>query len=345
MKQLSIALCICAIAILTACGAPAVTPTSQPAPKQKIAATEEPTRAIVTAAPKIAPTQELTRLLATATQQRASPTSASTGALPLFDVHLHQVDKISASDLLALIKKAGFGGAVLLGPPNTDGANTVAAERAYPDFVFPFAYAVFSTRSDQQQVIASLESQLDKGRRGIGEISMRHASGANIPGNDYPADGPIALAVYELAAKRRVPVLIHHEFEYASEIENALKKNANVTLIWAHMGDGPSSLVRDMLKKYPNLYVDISSRNSTYHRRLSIEEQSITNSDGTIKGDWKSLFEDYSDRVLFGTDINMDKHTLTDQLADYYQKTFAQLLRATAEKIAYKNIRKLIGLP
>ncbi|MBI1743738.1 amidohydrolase family protein [Candidatus Acetothermia bacterium] len=267
---------------------------------------------------------------------------------PLFDVHLHQTSSLSLSDLIKVVQKAGLSRAVLLGPPATDTNVVLAAETQNPNFVFPFGYPTDPQTNRQVlngDTVRLIEQQLDsKARRGIGEISLRHMSGPNVPGNNYPADGPVALQIYDLAASRKVPVTVHVEFEFSTELERGADHNRNAIIIWAHMGDGPPSLVRDILRKHPNLYVDISSRNPYFQRGRPIEDQTLTNSDGSLKSDWKSVFEEFADRVLFGIDLNNDRYLLLDQLIPYYRSVLGQLTPQTAEKIAYKNAQKLLGL-
>ncbi len=231
--------------------------------------------------------------------------------------------------------------------PNSE--PVVSAERQNPDYLFPFANVQRDPGAERllfnDQTVSYIEQQLkNNGWRGIGEVSLRHQAGHDVAGNNYPADGPVALQIYDLGASRKIPVNVHVEHEYSDELERGLDHNRNATIIWAHMGDAQPSLIRDMLKKHPNLYTDISSRNPYYQRGHPISDQSLTNNDGSLKSDWKSLFEEYPDRVLFGTDITRDRMGQLDQVLAYSRSILAQLSPQTSTKIGAANAKKLIGL-
>ena len=78
-----------------------------------------------------------------------------------------------------------------------------------------------------------------------------------------------------------------------------------------------------------------------------MEEQSLTLDDDekTLKKDWKHVFETYSDRVLFGSDLGpADRYEQAGEMIKYYQHVLDQLSDATARKIASGNITRLLGL-
>ncbi|MBI3741836.1 MAG: amidohydrolase family protein [Chloroflexi bacterium] len=303
------------------------------------------------AGPRAAETSEPTR--ANPSPQRiqntptASPTESKVSAdsLPLFDAHLHYIEGMTLTELAALLKKEGYSGTVLFSLPSNAANELGAVEKQQPNFVFPFAQFAIKTGSNANQVVSALEKQLDANQwKGLGEESLRHTAGAGISGNDYPADGPVALAVYELSARRKVPVTVHIENPYTAELDRALTSQKDAVVIWAHLGDAPPATIRDMLKKHPKLYVDISARNPFWKRIDTLEEQSLANADGTIKSDWKAVFEEFSDRVLFGTDLNAQRIKDLNKITQYYRPLFKQLTLATAEKIASKNIKQLLGI-
>lgn len=266
---------------------------------------------------------------------------------PLFDIHLHQTNSLALTDLIALVRKAGLTQAALLGPPPTDTNAVLLAEQQSVGFLYPFASIPRDATRDlfNSETARLLEEQLkDKTRYGIGEVALRHRSGPSVPGSSYPADGPVVLQIYDLGARYKVPVLVHVEHEFSAELERGLEHNRSAIIIWAHMGDGQPSLVRDMLKRHANLYLDISSRNPYFRRGMPLGDQSLTNPDGSLKNDWKLLFEEYADRILLGIDLNNERYTLLVQLISYYRSVLGQLTPPTAEKIAYKNAQKLLKL-
>ncbi|MBI1743739.1 amidohydrolase family protein [Candidatus Acetothermia bacterium] len=264
----------------------------------------------------------------------------------LLDAHSHLTMSISPPDLLSLFRKADLSGIVLFG----DAATLLSLQKQNSDFVFPFAQPGGRDSHTGQLTATTLElikQQFDTGvMRGVGELSLRAGANPNMPLNAIPADDPIALQIYDLAASRKVPVTVHVEFEYSAELERALDHNRNATIIWAHMGDGQPTLIREMLKKHANLYVDISARNPYMQRGRPIQDQSLTNTDGSLKSDWESVFEEFADRILYGTDIGGagGQFLDVDQLVSYYRSVLGQLTTQTAEKIGYKNVQKFLGL-
>ena len=119
-----------------------------------------------------------------------------------------------------------------------------ALQQENPDYVFPFAQ-VRRDRTTRELLldegtVAFLRRQLDNAvMYGIGEISLRHRPFAFSPpeGDNYPADGPVALQIYDLAASEGIPVIIHLEHEFSDELARALEHNRSTIIIWAHMGD------------------------------------------------------------------------------------------------------------
>jgi len=208
------------------------------------------------------------------TEHLASPISADT--LPLFDAHLHLTNAISPAELITLLRNAGVSSMMLLGPPPTNIHAALVAQRENPESVFLFAIPPIEPQTGRpvynETTLPFLEQQLDTGVvRGLGELSLRHRSGRQVPGNDVPADDPIVLRIYDLAASREVPVNVHVEHEYSAELERALEHNRAARIIWAHMGDAQPALVRDLLQKHPNLYLPPSQSQILYDRLRAAE--------------------------------------------------------------------------
>lgn len=243
---------------------------------------------------------------------------------------------------------AGVSGVVLFGRF----ADVRAIQQENPDYVFPFAQVRRDPGTREllldESTVGFLQRQLETGLMyGIGEISLRHRPFAGSPpeGDNYPADGPVALQIYDLAARYRVPVNVHLEHEFSGELERALEHNRKAAIIWAHMGNAQPPLIREMMRRHLNLYADISTRNSFFQRRIPIDQQSLTHEDGTLKEGWRTLFEEFPGRFLFGIDLGPpNRLPILDEVLRYYRSVLAQLTPGTAEKIAHKNIKGLLGL-
>lgn len=323
---------------------PALTP-AVVAPPPTATATPVPLTPTPTPTPAVAPTPTpLPRLLPTVTPAPAF--SAET--VPLIDAHSHLTPGVSPREMLSRLSRAGVTGVVLFGPFDP----LMVAQRQNPGSVFPFIQTGRDRVTRQlllnEEAVSLLRQQLATGMvRGIGELSLRHRPFPNSPpeGDNYPADGPIARQIYDLAATNGVPVNVHVEHEFSGELERALEHNRKSVIIWAHVGDAPASLVLDLMRKHPNLYADISTRNPYYQRGVPIEQQSLTHANGTLKEEWRSVFEEFSDRFVFGLDVGPGgRLEQVEQVVQYYRSVLAQLTPSTAEKIANGNIKRLLGL-
>ncbi|MBI2371328.1 MAG: amidohydrolase family protein [Deltaproteobacteria bacterium] len=282
------------------------------------------------------------------------PTEFSARTGPLVDAHSHLLDPeiygVSAEEMLSRMWQAGVSGVTLFGP-TTD---LRQLQQAFPDYVIPFVQVRRDPLTKQlllnENTVPSLEQALRTGAfRGIGELSLRHREFMFSPpgGDQNPADGPIPLQIYDLAARYGVPVNIHVEHEFMQEVERALQQKPNTTFIWAHMGDAQAGDVLGLMRTYPNLYADISTRNPFFRRPPPVDQASInlTYEDGTLKEEWRALFEEFPDRFLFGIDLGTKGLGVVEPVMEYYRSVLAQLSPAAAEKIANGNLRRLLRLP
>ena len=267
----------------------------------------------------------------------------------LVDAHSHLVPGgVSAQEMLSQLMNAGVSGVALFGRL----ADIQGIQQEYPEYVFPFAEVRRDPSTKEllldEGTVGFLQRQLDTGGiDGIGELSLRHWPFRYSPpeGDNHPVDGPIALQIYDLAASYRVPVNVHVEHEYSDELERALEHNRKTAIIWAHMGDAQPPLIAEMMRRHPNLYADISTRNPFYRRGVLIDQQSLTHADGALKEEWRTLFEESPDRFLFGIDLGPpNRLPILDKVVQYYRSVLAQLTPSTSEMIAYENIQRLLRL-
>lgn len=88
---------------------------------------------------------------------------------------------------------------------------------------------------------------------GIGELDLRNQP----KDTKTPANTPIMMKIYQVAAKYQVPVLIHYDMNYGvpesvglAELDDAITKNPETTFIFAH------SCPLGLLEPYSNLYCE-----------------------------------------------------------------------------------------
>ncbi|MBI2368895.1 MAG: hypothetical protein HYV08_01370 [Deltaproteobacteria bacterium] len=105
-----------------------------------------------------------------------------------------------------------------------------------------------------------------------------------------------------------------------------------------------------MMGLYLNLYGELSTRNpffNAYRRGVEPEDlQRLTHEDGTLKEEWRGVFETFPDRFLFGIDVDSTQRLNdVERVVQYFRSVLAQLTPSTAEKIASGNLRRLLRLP
>jgi alginate O-acetyltransferase complex protein AlgI len=116
-----------------------------------------------------------------------------------------------------------------------------------------------------------------------------------------PANHPVMMAVYDLAAQYNVPVHLHYQPDYGTlylnglaELEDALAANPNTIFVWGHWWHhsgaegGLRSEVRQLLNIYPNLYLQWE---------FTFPPETFPN--------FLTDLQNYSDRLIFGTDVGM----------------------------------------
>jgi hypothetical protein len=272
--------------------------------------------------------------------------ATSAGLLPLFDAHAHQMSTYPAGWLESLFTDHNPQGIVLLGV-----GNVFTHQENYPTKVF-----AFSNFKDVNAInFSQLESQLDAGFRGIGEVSIRHfTTGPPESDTSSPVENdfnePDLLEVYDKAKEHGVPVIFHFDYDtsHVEEIASTLPDYPEVTFIWAHAGDAQPIELWPLLLAHTNLHLDISCRNplESYEGRLtSMALQRLDEEDGTLKSTWKELFTEFADRIYFGSDIGpRGRLQQYGETLAYYRGILAQLESDVAEKIAYKNAQELYGL-
>ncbi len=284
----------------------------------------------------------------------ASPFPAE-GAIyqgPMVDAHSHLNARIQPELLLTAIRESGLEKTVLFVTPSLLGKSSVLDDdRVVPFFHVGIALIAEEAAADKE-IVRNIEQALESGKaKGIGELVMRHKRWPESLADDSnPADHPLILEIYDLAAKHGVPVTIHLRHEYSEELERALAYNREARIIWAHYGDSSPQLVRVMMARHPNLYADLSAINPIPGFRHP--ELAPADPEGNIKSDWRALFSDwralfldFPDRFVFGIDMGAReaRYRNAPKVVEYYRKVLGQLPAPVAKRIAHDNILVLLG--
>lgn len=299
---------------------------------------------------------------------------------PIIDTHLHFVDFWQDSDgmkkLLNAMDKAGIKKAVVAGLPLTK--KWEASEPDPPhyylddnakcyyftstDEILARAYQALSEKSKKRiapmlcgfnptdkNAVHHVDRKLKENNfwKGIGEILCRHDDLTNLTMEETSrANHPALFPIYELAASKNLPILIHHnstsvglhdKFEYLHEMTIALASFPKTRFVWAHGGlsrrifhKNYTKMLDEVLKMYKNLHVDISW--------VGYDEVICENLKPKVH--WVKLIEKYPDRFLIGSDTVGHFENLGRTIARYNNllgilkpKTRARITQENAEHV------------
>lgn len=226
---------------------------------------------------------------------------------------------------------------------DVDTQKILDAHAKYPDRTYPMLGG-FDLQSEDS--VNYLENQLSTGKwKGIGEIFMIRPQSKKTLANH-----PVMLKVYETLIKYDVPIFVHYELHEKEDLDalyEALKAYPNLKFIWCHLaghvGDSEglgAGELDNALAKHPNLYIQIDT--------MSYNAICATPSCDKLSENYLSLFEKYPDRFMVGSDIDcgVDGHfdkDLFQKVVMSHQLVLSQLTPATAKKIGYENIERLLS--
>ncbi|MBI3355672.1 MAG: amidohydrolase family protein [Nitrospirae bacterium] len=249
---------------------------------------------------------------------------AQAAELPLFDAHIHYNhdawESVPPKEAIARLRKAGVLRA-LVSSSSDDGTQKLYIEA--PDLIVPELRPYrkngeASTWFRDESVICYLQDRLKQYRYvAIGEF---HVSGAH-------ADLPVVRRIVQLAKEHGLMLHAHSD---ADAVERLFRQDPEARIIWAHAGYEKPSRVREMLRRYQNLWPELSSRDDIA-------------SNGRLSAEWHETLLEFSDRFMVGTDTHMpERWNIISPNADLVRAWLAELPAEVAECIAYKNGEALL---
>ena len=270
----------------------------------------------------------------------------------MIDAHAHPVEWSSfwMVKTLETYHKAGVDKVIFF-----DGSQALQAHRQKPNDIVPSLYVRYMNRTSS---VRDVESALKMGFMWIGEALLRHWGETSVA-----ADDPVALQIYDLAAKYQVPITIHQDAaEYSrayEELERALKQCPNTTFVFHGwwLGRGSLQRVQDLerlIMRHSNLYVELAGE-LEYSPGPPWSEQAFlggTGQDlfaypnGRIREEWRNIFEKYPARFINGFDLFTESAYELENLkirVDYWRNLLGQISPDAAEKIAYRNVEDLLA--
>jgi predicted TIM-barrel fold metal-dependent hydrolase len=124
--------------------------------------------------------------------------------------------------------------------------------------------------------------------------------------------------------------LLLHAHSDVDAVERLFRQFPGARILWAHSGFERPERIRDLLKRYPNLWCDLAFRSDH-----------ATN--GKIDPEWRAMFIEFPGRFLLGTDTyTPERWHFVGELARWSRAWLADLPGEVAERIAFRNGDALI---
>jgi len=268
-------------------------------------------------------------LLLLAVVLACAPAQAAEYKGPLIDAHSHVSSATAIDGYVAAMKRHNVTKVVLLGVGGVqkdDQAWIAAAAKKYPGIVIPGAPVADPSDAGVAKVSQAVEAL---GARALGEVHGRQVS------RKIDRDPATFGKLFELAAARGVPVIIHEELTdgAAKQLEAALAAHRKTTIIIAHGGEGPPARIDGLLARNANLLVDLSGMH--FQRTPSLASES-----GPLDSGWKQVIEKHPDRFLMGVDVwapRLFEPAVLDKLFTWTRRILGELAPGVAERVAWKN--------
>jgi predicted TIM-barrel fold metal-dependent hydrolase len=266
----------------------------------------------------------------------ASPAAAADYQGVIIDAHSHVPNAQAIDAYVAAMKKHNVGRVVLLGVgavQKDDVAWIAAAAKKYPALVVPGAPVADPTDAGVTKASEALEMLK---ARALGEVHGRQVS------RKIERDPATFRKLFELAASKGVPVVIHEELTDASakKLEAALAAHRKTAVVIAHGGEGPPARVDGLLARNTNLFVDLSGMH--FQRKPALATET-----GPLDPGWKAVIEKYPDRFLIGIDVwapRLFEPPALDKLMAWTRRILGELKPEVAERVAAKNAAALFKL-
>ncbi len=251
---------------------------------------------------------------------------AQAGEMPIFDAHIHYshdaVEFLPPEKIAEILKKAGVKKALV---SSSDDRGTQLLVKHAPDIVVP-ALRPYRKRGEtgswmhDPTILEYVEELLKRHKyHAIGEF---HAF-------DEDIETPVLQRIIQLAKEHD---LLLHAHSDAEAVERIFKAYPEARVLWAHSGFVRPERVREMLRKYKNLWADLAFR-------------SDHDDNGKVVRQWREAFEEFPDRFMVGTDTFAPERWLyVEDHARTSRAWLSDLPKETAEKIAFRNAETMLRL-
>lgn len=266
------------------------------------------------------------------------------------DAHSHLSEDMNPDELIAAFRKAGVGGVLIMW---VDPYPLRRLADLNPGYVVPMlSISADKTILTNDSVTKFVRARDNQGVCGFGEFATRLVSNGNMDDAASISD-PRRMKIYDAAEAAGTPVNMHTSLAEAPTVaafERIVKARTHAPFVLNHGGltAGPELLGR-LLQTYPNVYVELSGR-LTPPTADQARPQSALTAAGTLKPEWRALFERFPDRFMWGMDVQSVASTQAiPARLETARKAFSELPQALEENIAWRNVSRVMkgcsGLP
>jgi len=262
-------------------------------------------------------------------EAQVSALAGDSRAAPICDAHIHMsID--GEAQLVRALEHGAIDRAVLAALPRDadytgwreSNQAVLRAARAQPSRVLPL---VVLSPFDPQ-ALSELEVYVGQGARGVKLMSGHDGYFERAGGRDI--DTPAMREVFRFCEQRGLPILWHvNTHVYSAGFLRVLRDFPTLRVVNPHLGGYLSyapELVRQLLRQYPNLYLDFSFGMQSMYLRRALEDLSLRHDD------WRGLVLEFPGRFMYGSDLVV---TPTTSLS--HSKLAHELNRHVLEAEAY----------
>jgi len=268
---------------------------------------------------------------------------------PIFDAHSHLSNKSKPRQSYKHIIEPGFSKAAIFVDVGRVDEVLNFSKDAFLLFVDPFKRKKVKVSKFIKEVsyafsekrLSEIKKALQAGKvTGFGEIYFRLSYAPFTPnGLHSPIDGRGANALFDMAKAFDVPVQIHLEADYVSELEQLLKAHPDVEIVLAHCGYMQPEKLSAVMDRHANLFAETS----LVFNPMIPQFANLPLEGGQLRDGWKMLMVRHSDRLMVGTDYSEFRSEQVPKLLAYYRQVLGLLPREKAEQIAYKNFERIFN--
>lgn len=258
------------------------------------------------------------------------------------DSHRHFIINTSSEDELIAEMNAdkiektvlfGFNGEKFTDREHEQDENIIKIYKKYSDRILPFL-CDFNFDDDAAEYITK---ELKKGLfKGIGEILIGHTEFKRKYFKNTRYNDDNIIKFFNIISEFKLPILVHVDRVFIDDFIEVLKKCSKGKFIWAHADYdfcNPNSddvlrpdFIEKLLNEFENLNFDITTWK--FSPLCFTDER------------WITIFEKYSDRFMFGTDMTVN-YSIESEWVKQYEKIFDLLIAETMRGISGNNILRL----